>query len=451
MKPVLLTNGLICDDDFRYVGTIVIHDGQILRVDFGETDISTVDTGVYDLVDCRGRYILPGAIDEHVHFRDPGMTDRGDIRTESRAAIAGGVTTFFDMPNTRPATTTLDAWEHKMQRAADVSAANYAFFLGATATNLQEILDADPTRVPGVKLFLGSSTGAMLLDDPQALHRLFTEFRGVIACHAEAEAEISLNRDRLLAENAATAPLPVSLHHLLRSRQACIRATTAMVTLAKETRARLHVLHVSTADELRFFSPGPVAHKRITAETCPHYLYFNHQSVERTGGLTKCNPSLKEENDRLALLKAVADGRIDVIASDHAPHLLAQKQGDLFSAASGMPSVQFILPLMLQLSRKGYFPLETVVDRMCHAPATLYNISRRGYLRRGYMADIVVINPQADYIISNADVVSTCGWTPYEGMHLDFAVEQTWVNGVCAWRDGSFTGLQTSLPVRFNQ
>ena len=449
MKPKVLNNGLIISDGFRFVGSVVVDGGLITSVDMGRTDAADIPQENYEVFDCQGKFILPGMIDDHVHFRDPGMAEKGDIATESRAAIAGGITSFFDMPNTSPLTTTIEAWEQKMARAAEVSAANYAFFLGATNDNLDEILQADYTRIPGVKLFMGSSTGNMLVDNDSEIRRLFARFHRVIACHAESEEIITANRQQLQARYPEG--IPVGCHSEIRSRQACLEATTKAVKLARETGARLHLMHVTTADELALLRPGNLTGKRITAETCPHYLCFTDESVERTGGLTKCNPALKTESDRRELLRAVADGRIDVIGTDHAPHLLSQKLGGTaLTAASGMPSVQFALPVMMQLAGKGYFTLEDVVEKMSAAPARLYGISRRGYIRQHYMADLVVVNPDDDYVISNDDVISLCGWTPYEGMRLRFRVEQTWVNGEPAYVNGSFTGLQTPLAIRFD-
>lgn len=424
---------------------------MIRSVDCGRIDLRDVDKTVYDIVDCEGKIVMPGVIDEHVHFRDPGLTEKGNLETESRAAIAGGVTSFFDMPNTRPATTTLEAWEEKTRRAAGVSAANYAFFLGVTNSNLDQILAADPTRVPGAKLFLGASTGNMLVDDDSVVSNLFRSFKGVIACHAESEQVIAASREALKKQYPDG--IPVGLHHIVRSRQACVAASAHAVELARRTNARLHLLHVTTADELAFLSPGPITGKRITAETCPHYLIFNQDSVAQTGGLTKCNPAIKTDDDRKALLRAVEEGKIDVIATDHAPHLLSQKQGDALTAASGMPSIRFSLALMLQLARKGHFTYEKVVEKMCANPATLYAIDRRGFLRPNYWADIVIVDPDADHVIDNSDVISICGWTPFAGMRINFRVEQTWVNGRLAYDrrlKEKFTGLQTALPIRFS-
>lgn len=449
MKPKVLVNGLIFSNGFRYKGSITVDKGLISSVVTGHVDPSEIPAENYDIVDCAGKMILPGVIDEHVHFRDPGLTEKGDIATESRAALAGGVTSFFDMPNTVPQTTTIEAWERKMEHAAEVSAANYAFFLGVTNSNLEEILYADYTRIPGVKLFMGSSTGGMLVNNDEMMYRLFREFPYVIACHAESEDVISANKARLSGEYPGG--IPVGLHSMLRSREACVEASRKAIEMAQKTGARLHLMHVTTADELEFLTPGDMVDKHITAETCPHYLCFTEESVGITGGLTKCNPALKTDEDRRALMRAVADGRIDVIATDHAPHLLKSKQGgDALTTASGMPSVQFALPIMLQLTRKGMFTIEDVVEKMCGAPSRLYRMSRRGYIRPHYAADLVIIDPDADYTITADSVISSCGWTPYEGMKLNFRVEQTWVNGRPAYVDGKFTGIQKPLAIRFD-
>ncbi len=449
MKPKILCNGLIFNEGLRFRGAITIVDGQIKKVDGGEVDCSTISRENYEVHDLRGRMVLPGAIDTHVHFREPGFAEKGNIHSESMAAVAGGITSFFDMPNNIPATTDIEAWRDKMRRAAESSMANYAFYIGMTASNIEEVLSLDYTKIPGVKLFMGSSTGNMLVDNESAIHRLFEEFPGVIAVHAESERIIA--RQKEILSQQYPDGIPVGLHHLVRSSEACVEATRRAVNLAKETGARLHVLHVTTADELKFFTPGAVEGKLITAETCPHYLYFDSDSVAETGGLTKCNPAIKSAEDRRALRHAVADGVIDTIGTDHAPHQLVQKQiNNALKAASGMPSVQFALPLMLQLANRGCFTFEDVVEKMAHNPAKIFNIDRRGFIRANYWADLVVVNPDVEYTISPSDVISPCGWTPYDGIGLRFAVEQTWINGDLAYDRGRFRGEHTPLPVRFS-
>lgn len=449
MKPKILCNGLIINDGLRFRGAITIADGLIKKVEGGVIDAATIPRDRYEVIDLRGKMVLPGFIDTHVHFREPGFAEKGNIRSESMAAVAGGVTTFFDMPNNIPPTTTLDAWNDKMERAAENSMANYAFYLGVTADNIDDLLRADYTRIPGVKLFMGSSTGNMLVDNDDSIRRLFEEFPGVIAVHAESESEIA--RQKAILSERYPAGIPVGMHHLVRSREACVEATRRAVGLARETGARLHVLHITTAEELDFFSAGAVEGKHITAETCPHYLYFDSSSVESTGGLTKCNPAIKSAEDRRALRHAVADGVIDTIGTDHAPHQLSQKHvNNALKAASGMPSAQFALPLMLQLANRGCFTYEDVVEKMAHNPARIFNIDRRGFIRPNYWADLTVIDPDADYELDSSEVISPCGWTPYEGVRLRFRVEQTWVNGEIAYNRGKFPADHTTLAVRFS-
>ncbi len=449
MKPKILCNGLIFNDGLRFRGSITIVDGLIRKVEGGVIDPAEISRENYEVYDLRGKMVLPGFIDTHVHFREPGFAEKGNIHSESMAAVAGGVTTYFDMPNNIPATTTLEAWRDKMERAAESSMANYAFYLGVTADNIDQLLEADHTRIPGVKLFMGSSTGNMLVDNDESIRRLFEEYPGVIAVHAESEREIA--RQKALLSEQYPEGIPVGLHHLVRSREACVEATRRAVELARETGARLHVLHITTADELEFFSAGAVEGKLITAETCPHYLYFDHESVEATGGLTKCNPAIKDAADRKALRHAVADGVIDTIGTDHAPHQLVQKRvNNALKAASGMPSAQFALPLMLQLANRGCFTYEDVVEKMAHNPARIFNIDRRGFIRPNYWADLAVVDPDADYTLDSSKVISPCGWTPYEGTHLRFKVEQTWVNGDLAYNRGKFPGDHTPLAARFS-
>lgn len=398
-------------------------------------------------VDAAGALLMPGAIDEHVHFRDPGLTQKADMLTESRAAVAGGVTSFIDMPNTRPATVTLTALEEKMRRAAEVSVANYGFFLGATNNNIEELLRADYTRVAGVKIFLGSSTGNMLVDDSSTINRIFREVPALIAVHAESEAIIRANRQRVTAE-AGNDP-DVSYHPVIRDAAACLEATRLAVETARRTGARLHVMHVSTADELQFFTPGgDVARKRVTAETCPQYLMFDSGDYATLGTRIKCNPAIKGHIDRDALRLAVANGRIDTIATDHAPHLLAEKQGGALTAVSGMPMVQFSLPLMLTLASRGLMDITRVVRLMCHNPAELFGIERRGFLRPGCFADLTLVERRR-HTVEDADVISRCGWTPLKGMTLDFAVASTWVNGRRVWNGAETASDAAGRPLRF--
>ncbi len=445
----LLYNALIVNEGQASDGYIVIDGDTITEVGHGVVPQRLIDDPSVDKTDCGGDMLLPGVIDTHVHFRDPGLTAKGDMETESRAAVAGGVTSFLDMPNTRPATISLKDWEDKMNRAAEVSSANYGFFIGATNDNLDSLLAADYTRVPGIKLFMGSSTGNMLVDDDDSLHQLFAKAPAVIAVHAEDESTIRDNTARLRRELDGV-PVPVELHSLVRSREACLLTSRRAVELARQHGARLHLLHVSTAEELDLLDSGAIDSKNITAETCPHYLTLTVADYPSRGARIKCNPAIKTAADRDALQAALSSGKIDVIATDHAPHLMTDKSGDLFHAASGMPGVQFSLVRMLDLAAEGVVAVTRVVELMSHNPARLYGIERRGFLRPGFYADIVRVRPTtAPTTITDADVVSRCGWTPYAGDKSGHEVVTTWVNGEAAY-PASEGMKRCAAALRFN-
>jgi dihydroorotase len=378
--------------------------------------------------------VLPGAIDDQVHFRDPGLTQKGDIATESQAAAAGGVTSFMDMPNTKPATVTNEAMHGKLMRARDVSAVNYAFFIGATNDNFDVLSATDFTRCPGVKLFLGSSTGNMLVDNEKALNKIFANVPAIIAVHSEDEATIKANRDRISAEHPEG--VAVELHPAIRSREACIISTTRAM---------------KRAEEAEMFSNRPLAEKRITAEVSVHHLWFCADDYARLGTRIKMNPAIKSATDRDALRKALRDGRIDIVATDHAPHLPADKEGDALTAASGAPMVQFSLPLMLEMADMGIFTRELVVEKMCHAPAKLFGIRKRGYLRKGYAADIAVVRVNAPYTVTDDMALSRCGWTPLAGTTLHNRVVATWVNGNAVWRDGAINPDVRGTALKFDK
>ena len=434
MSRILFENALIINEGASFEGWLLTEGPLIGSLGRGVAPDDVVALAD-ERIDASGKMLLPGVIDTHVHFRDPGLTEKADMSTESRAAIAGGVTSFLDMPNTVPQTTSIEALEAKMARAAEVSEANYGFFIGATNNNLETLLKVDYTKVPGVKLFLGSSTGNMLVDAESTLHKLFEEIDAVIAVHAEDEAIIAAARERLKAEWPDG--IPVELHPDVRPREACVAATRRAISLAEETGARVHICHVSTADELRLIADAKRRSVKVTAETCPQYLLWDRNDFLTLGARVKCNPSIKETSDRIALVRALAEGGvIDTIATDHAPHLLSQKQGDALKAASGMPMIQFSLPAMLDLAAtdpeaEDLVTPERIVELMCHAPARLFGIERRGFLRPGYYADLVLVEPVglSGGKISDSDVVSRCGWTPLAGRHLSYRVDSTWVNG----------------------
>ena len=424
----LLHNATIIDNGKRFRGYLAFENEYITHVGCGDVPTDIARCAGCNAVDMHGAYILPGVIDDQVHFRDPGLTHKGDIETESAAAAAGGVTSFMDMPNTKPPTVTVAEVDKKLDRAKDVSAVNYSFFIGATNDNIEELLKADYTLIPGVKLFLGSSTGNMLVDNEQALDEIFSKVPALVAIHSEDEETICRNRESAIKKYAPDEP-PVTEHPVIRSHEACIVSTVRAIERARRCGTRLHVLHVSTAGEAALFSPGPVAGKRITAEVTVQHLWFSDEDYRSKGTRIKMNPAIKTAADRDALRQALRDGRIDIVATDHAPHLLSEKQGGAVTAASGAPMVQFSLPLMLEMADHGVFTHELVVEKMCNATAELYGIKKRGFLREGYYADFVVVRPGTAYTITDADVFSRCGWTPLCGTTLHNRVEQTWVNG----------------------
>lgn len=443
----LIHNARIVNEGRKYMGYVLI-DGEMI-VETGEGDapealMARADT----VIDAREKLLIPGCIDEHVHFRDPGLTEKADMSTESRAAVAGGVTSFIDMPNTIPATVTLEALEGKMERAAEVSMANYAFFTGATNSNIDELLRADYSKVAGVKLFMGSSTGNMLVDSTSTVERIFAEVPALIAVHAEDEKLIG-ERRRAVTERYGE-ELEMEFHPVIRNHEVCRRATERAVGLARKYGARLHVLHLSTADELQYFSAGPVADKKITCETCPQYLVFTDEQYAMFGARIKCNPAIKRPADRDALRQALADGVIDTLATDHAPHLLAQKKGTALTAVSGMPLIQFALPVMMELVSEGVFTVEKVVEAYCHNPATLFGIDRRGFIRPGYYADLVLIDDDCEpYTITDQWAISRCGWTPFSGLSINNRVDITWVNGQQAYRHGVLFSNMRGKALKF--
>ncbi|MBD5267543.1 MAG: dihydroorotase [Bacteroides sp.] len=430
---IILFNGIIINEKRSFRGYVAVDGDRITEV--GEGDPAEAMLDATRRIDAEGAYIIPGVIDDQVHFRDPGLTHKGDIFTESRAAAAGGVTSFMDMPNTKPPTVTVADAEWKLNHAAAQSAVNYSFFIGATNDNIDELLKCDYSRVPGVKLFLGSSTGNMLVDNETALNRIFSEVPAIIAIHSEDEATIKANRQRLTDELGED--IPVKFHPEIRSREACVISTRRAIDRAKKFGSRLHVLHVSTAEEVEMFSAEPLDKKLITSEVCAHHLWFSDADYETLGTRVKMNPAVKTDADRDALRKGLRDGRLDIVATDHAPHLLSEKEGNALTAASGAPMVQFSLPVMLELADRGVFTREMVIEKMCHAPADLYSIDRRGYLREGYYADIAIVKPDSPYKVTDDMALSRCGWTPLDGTTLHNRVIMTLVNGREVYSNGA--------------
>ncbi len=418
------------------VGWVLIDGERIAALGTGAPQNLTADR----VVDAHGMLLLPGAIDCHVHFREPGLTHKADINSESRAAIAGGVTSYFDMPNCKPTTTTNDALQQKMQIAADTSAANYAFFIGATDDNLDELLAADYSRVAGVKLFMGSSTGNMLVDNGAALHDIFEKVRVPIVVHAEDEDTINRNRAEYNARYCCTEP-PVEDHSRIRSAEACLKATQRAIALAAQHGAKLHIAHLTTAAEL---DAVQAAGANVTCEVSPHHLLWCDHDYASRGTRIKMNPAVKTAADRDALREAVRSGRVDIVATDHAPHLLSEKQGGAITAVSGAPLVQFSLPVMLDM-----FSTDVVVRTMCQRPAQLFGIVDRGDIAVGNYADLVLVE-KANHTVTDADVVSKCGWTPLDGVTLHHRIVATYVNGDLAYRDGTFMPAH-AMPLQFKR
>lgn len=425
----IIYNALLALDNAIIKGYVLIDGENIKEVAAGDPDGHLIDQ-CDSSVDADGAWLMPGVIDTHVHFREPGLTHKATIAGESRAAVAGGVTSFIDMPNVVPPTVTLDALRDKWHRAEQSSMANYSFYVGATATNTDMLIhDIDYTRVPGVKVFLGSSTGGMLVNDSQVLRRIFAQVPALIAVHSEDEDMIRAGMQRARAQYGDD--VPVRSHPVIRSSEACMECTRRAVSMAQELGTRLHVLHVTTAQELNLFTAGELSHKRITAEACVGHLWFSDRDYDRLGNRIKVNPAIKTDADRQALRRAVASGVIDVVSTDHAPHTREEKSQKYLKSPSGMPLAQFSLVAMLELAEQGLFTFSQVVEKMCHAPARLFGIAQRGFLRAGFRADMVLVRRVPDgYLLTDADVLSSCGWTPLDGTLLHHRVERTWVNGV---------------------
>lgn len=445
---ITIHNARIVNLGREYTGYVAI-DGEFIHAMGDGAAPEALLAASQEVIDAAGMLLIPGCIDDHVHFREPGLTHKADIASESRAAVAGGVTSYMDMPNTKPLTITAEALEEKFDIAARSSVANYSFFIGATNDNIDTLLSTDYSRVAGVKLFLGSSTGNMLVDESDVLHRLFRECRTLISVHSEDEAII--RERRAFYTGRFGEDLSVFYHPLIRSAEACYVCTERAVELARRYGTRLHVAHISTARELELFWAEPLLDKRITAEACVHHLWFTDNDYASLGTRIKCNPAIKTTADRNALRDAVNNGAIDLIATDHAPHLLSEKQGGALMAASGSPYVQFSLIMMLELVRQGVFSTVTVVEKMCHAPAMLYNIDRRGILRPGYYADMVLIDTDTRHTITKEEILSKCGWSPLEGTTFHSRVVKTFVNGKCIYSDGVVADNLASHPLKFNR
>ena len=436
----LIQGGTIVNEGRTFDGSIIIEDEVISQIVQGNT---IPEASYDDIVDASGCFVLPGIIDDHVHFREPGLTEKADIDSESCAAAAGGVTTYFDMPNTVPQTTTLEALEEKYVLAAQKSHINYAFFFGATNDNVSLFSQLDPHRIPGIKLFMGSSTGNMLVDRREALERIFSSAELPIMTHCE-DTDI-INRNMAEAKQKYGEDPKVVHHPEIRSEEACYESTRLAVELSRKHHARLHVAHLTTARELELFGQD----SNITAEATVSHLYFCDRDYAAMGTRIKCNPAVKTERDREALREALNDGHISVIGTDHAPHLLSQKEGGCAKAASGMPMIQFSLVTMLELVDQGILTLERLVELMCHNPARLFEVQRRGFLREGYQADLVIVRPHSGWTVTKGTILSKCGWSPMEGHMYLWRVEQTLCNGHAVYRQGRVDKEYIGQPVAF--
>ena len=435
MKPLLLSNTLIINEDTRYPADILIEQGRISNI---APHIASQPH--WEVIDVKGQWVIPGMIDDQVHFREPGLTHKGTIASESRAAVMGGITSVMEMPNVTPPTTTRQALSDKFRRASQASLANFSFYFGATNDNLDELKALEPSQACGVKVFMGASTGNMLVDDEQVLEGIFRNAPCVVATHCEHTPTIQQNE--AIWRTRFGDVIPPAEHAAIRSVDACLLSSRQAVSLAKKHRTRLHVLHITTAEELALFDAAPtlssLRQKTITAEACVHHLFFNHDDYETLGYKLKCNPSVKSARHQQALWKAVNDGVIDIIATDHAPHLLNEKQRDYFSAPSGLPLVQHALPALFDLCHQGIFTPEMVVRKTSHAVAERFQIKDRGYIREGYWADLVIINPDSHRQIIRQDIAYKCGWSPFENRVFSGGeIVMTLVNGHKVWSGNS--------------
>lgn len=440
----LIKNGNIVNEGRVTIGDIVIKGEEIIDINTSRSPLGA-EEHFDEVIDATGCSVLPGIIDDHVHFREPGLTEKADIESESRAAAAGGVTTYFDMPNTVPQTTSIEALDDKFRRAAKHSHVNYSFFFGATNDNTALFAKLDPHRIPGIKLFMGSSTGNMLVDREEALDRIFANAPLLLMTHCEDT--VIINRNMAIAKEGQGDDPDIHMHPLIRSEEACLLSTQKAVALARKHHTSLHVAHLSTAEELELINPKQYPY--ITAEATVGHLYFSVLDYDRLGSRIKVNPAIKSPVDQFMLRQALNDGRISVIGTDHAPHLLTQKQGGCSKAASGMPMIQFSLVTMLELVDKGVLSIERVVELMAHNPARLFEVRKRGFLRTGYKADITIVRPHSPWKLTPSVIQSKCGWSPMEGHEYQWRIEKTLCNGHIIYNNGTVDCNYIGQPVEF--
>jgi dihydroorotase len=446
MKTTLIRNVSVVNEDTIRTCDVLIDGAVISHIG----SAGSLNENADEVIDGTGKFMLPGLIDDQVHFREPGLTHKGDLYTESRAAVAGGITSYMEMPNTSPPATTIELLEQKYTRASEVSLANYSFFMGTSNNNLEELLRVDPKEVCGVKIFMGSSTGDMLVDNSETLNRIFAEVKTLIALHCEVDPMIKTNLERYKAEYGDD--VPVTAHHLIRDEAACYASSSAAVNMAKKHGTRLHILHISTAKELDLFRNDiPLKEKQITAEACTHHLWFTNDDYATKGNYIKWNPAVKTQADRDAIREAVNDDRIDVLATDHAPHTIEEKEQSYLKAPSGGPLVQHALVALLELHHQGVFTLEKIVRKSSHNVADMFSIDKRGFIREGYFADLVLVDLNSPWQVTKDNLLYKCGWSPFEGQVFQSKVLTTWVNGNKVYDNGHVLEGSLGKRLTFNR
>jgi dihydroorotase len=444
MGRILIKNGKIINRGQIFESDILIKGPFIEKID------KEITAGEAEIIEAAGKWVIPGIIDDQVHFREPGLTHKGDIHSESRAAVAGGISSYMEMPNTNPPAVTQELLEDKYSLAAQRSLANFSYYLGATNDNLGEVLKTDARKVCGIKIFMGSSTGNMLVDNRKTLESIFSQSPMLIATHCEDESTIRRNSEK--ARTIYGKEVPFSLHPEIRSEEACYLSSSYAVSLSEKYGTRLHVLHISTARELDLFgNQSSLANKKITAEACIHHLWFTREDYPHLGSFIKWNPAIKNKTDRDAIREAVKDGRIDVIATDHAPHTLEEKRNSYFEAPSGGPLIQHSLVAMLELYHQGIFSLETIVEKMAHNPAILFGIDRRGFIEEGNYADLVIVDPESPWTVTSENILAKCGWSPFEGLTFTSSIHKTFVSGKLVYDQGSIIESGPGMRLMFSR
>ncbi len=445
MKQVLIKNAIIVNEGILFEGDVLIENEFIIEI--GKNITPKSDN--CKVIDAEGNYLIPGMIDDQVHFREPGLTHKGDIASESRAAVAGGITSYIEQPNTVPNAVTQELLEQKYQIAAQSSYANYSFMMGATNDNLEEVLKTNSKNVAGIKIFLGSSTGNMLVDDEAVLEKIFSSTKMLIAVHCEDETTIKNNLEKYKAEYGEA--IPMEFHHLIRSEEACYLSSSKAVALAQKTGARLHIFHVSTAKETALFSNIPLEDKQITAEVCVHHLWFTNDDYARKGTLIKWNPAVKTQADKDGLWAALLDDRIDVIATDHAPHTFEEKQNPYTTAPSGGPLVQHAVVALFEAYHQGKISVEKIVEKTAHNPAKIFKIDRRGFIKEGFYADLVIVNPKKPWTVNKNNILYKCGWSPFEDCTFTSKITHTFVNGELVFHDTIIEDIHCGKRLEFNR